>query len=737
MTGFVNDDGEYLDYSGPDVGLSKQCANFYEFKIKGDVSVTIKLDNNSQNRKALGYYGAQQEDSPAFTRIQFSMTRDGNVISRGVIVINSSDEKQIECFYLSGNSNWFQGLQFNLKEVDYDDSLTSNWDTAATKSATSGIIFPMVDWFAKGQKRGNTFVIVQNPTEEDFPLISEIHPMVYLHTIVEEMGKYSGSIIGGDLITDALFKKIVLTNDGPELYFPDRSIEISKLLVESANSVYNSASDPQKIQFNNVISGNVNLIDTATYTLKAPIKASYRIELDLRFSPASLYQVDYYLNGAGPNTILNMTLVASSAFVVVNIGLVKGDEIYFQITKTSGGGTYRLTVATQRTRVNWAIKRLIGSTQFIPIAAIVPDMKAIDLIKFFAFYFSCVITYDEYKNKIYINQLKNFRKEEAEDWSEFFVSADTDFHTGVSRKNYIQGGEGEEEQIVAFNAQSRVRYGGGTINLDAETDFEEDRVIKEERTIFEIPFAGSWDQANSSGGLRWFLPYIKFYDVQLTGDPVSYSAVTNVGGFAQFTATFQDLITQNTVFYIKSVNGLYTGFAILYTANGASSGTTNPAFFGIGFSITDTGTIFHCDVSKVTGNPRMLLCYPNKTLTDAGGPTTADIASETSTSTAALAWFDKPPVNAPIDGLKETLAVDSLNNNNSISELNYGVIKSVFNNAKIDALFRLPAAVFQSFNFGTYIYINTTQLTGYFIVQKIENYKDALTPVKVELLYAD
>lgn len=728
MTSFVNDDGEYLDYSGPQVGLSKQCANFYDFKIKGDVSVGIKLDNNSQNRKALGYYGAQQIGSPAFTRVPFSMVIDGNTVSRGAVVIRGSDDDTIDCFYVSGNSNWFQALQFNLKEVNYDDSLTVSWDTNGRKTATSGILFPVVDWFAKGQKRGDGFIQIANPTEEDFPDITEIHPVVYIYTIIDQMAKHAGFVLSGDLITDTLLKKIVLTNDGPELYFPDRYIDESKLLVESAAGVYNSASDPQKIQFNNVISGNVNLLNASTYTFSAPYTASYRVELDLRFSVASLYQVDFYKNGAGPNTVLNMTLSASSFFLVVTINLVKGDQVYFEITKTSGGGTYRLTLADQRTRINWSIKRLIGNGQYIPVASMAPDMKAIDLIKFLAFYFSCLVTFDQYANKISINQLKNFRKEDARNWSDYFISFEADYQTGVATKNYIQCVEGEEEQIVSYNAQSRVRYGGGTI----ETPFDG----QEERTLYEIPFSGSWDQANSSGGMRWFFPYIKFYDIELE-EAVAYTGVTNAGGEAQFTMTWQDTIERYKVFYIKSDNGLYTGFGVCQTVNGGTSGTTNPKFYGIDFSINDTGTIYRCSVSKVSGKPKMLLCYPGRSLTDMGGPTVADVGTDTATATAAVVWFDKPPVNAPIDGIKECLAVDSLNNNNSISELNYGVLNRVFNNPKVNAMFRLPEAEFQSFNLDKYIYVKTEKLTGYFLVQKIENYKDALTPVKVELLYAD
>ena len=124
MTSFIDDNGNILDYSGEDVGLTKEVASFPDFKIKGDVSVDFKLNNNSQNRKALGYYGAQQINSPAFSKVPFNMFIDGNKAAKGFIVIKTSDDFVIEAFFISGNANWFQSFEFNCKEIDFDDKFT-------------------------------------------------------------------------------------------------------------------------------------------------------------------------------------------------------------------------------------------------------------------------------------------------------------------------------------------------------------------------------------------------------------------------------------------------------------------------------------------------------------------------------------------------------------------------------------------------------------------------------------
>ena len=119
----------------------------------------------------------------------------------------------------------------------------------------------------------------------------------------------------------------------------------------------------------------------------------------------------------------------------------------------------------------------------------------------------------------------------------------------------------------------------------------------------------------------------------------------------------------------------------------------------------------------------------------------ANSASYASATTAALAWSDKPQIsNQVIDTIFDSLAIDPVLNrtfNNTIGERYHREIERFYSNPKIDAMMLLPSSVFSSFNFQNYIYLNTKEFKGYFWVQKIDGYKDAETPVKVELLYAD
>lgn len=742
MTQFVNDSGEYLDFIG-DVGLTKQAANFFEFKIKGDVSVSLKLPNNSVNRKALGFYGAQQISSPAFSRVPFSMVKDGNIISKGNIVIQDADD-EISCFYISGNSNWFQSFQFNLKEIQFDDKYTVlTTDLDDRKSATDGIIFPLVDWWANGKRGAERYLSVRNyPSPEAWGLM-EIHPCLYLHTIVSEMSRHAGFVISGDLMTDALYKKIIITPTGPDYYVPDTLINRNWIRIAANQGViYNFASDPQVVQLGSFIDGGdqFQYSGSPNYSFTATVTGTYKVDIEIAVLPSGAYDIFLYKNGVSFATVSTGNVDFKSLTKYVN--LRAGDFLQLYVDNAAAAN-YRMNGANgKRTTMQIKLEKKIGVTSdfnflsdsdgYVVPSGIVPDMKAVDLIKFLATFFGCVVTFDEYSRTISLNKLTNFKKEEAENWSDYFVSSREEYKTGAARLNYIQTPDAPEEQILAYNEQSNVSYGGGTI----ETDFD----AKEENTLFELPFSGSWDEQNQSqSGMFW--PYIKFYELELI-ESVAYSGVATAGGglFSQFTASFQDAVDlSSTVFFVNSASGEYTGF---YPGYAMATATTNPQLF-IHFGSTDTGTIVAYKLSKTDGPNRMLICNAGQAITAVGGVT--DIAlyrNQTlldTLTTIPVSWYDKQIIGSvPIDSDAESLAINSFRpHSHTISERYFGPIKNVFNNPKIEAQFRLPLAVFQNFDFTSYIYVKTKDLTGYFLVQKIENYKDGVTPVKVDLLYAD
>lgn len=745
MTSFVDDNGNYLDYSGNDFGITKQAASWHDFKLKGDISLDFKLPNTAPNRAALGYYGAQQINSPAFGRQPFTLIRNGNRIMRGNIVIKGSDDISIDCFFISGNANWFNALQFSLKEIDFLDTFNVLANSVNTrKTATEGIIYPLVDWWAAGQHRSTVFLETTNQTQGEGPVFSEWHPCVYAHTVLSQLCQHGGVKIAGDLINDPLFRKVIITPTGPELFWPDWAINQSRIKINhDVGIIYVQASDPQVMQWTDVKEiPELNTFTQSTYSWTAPRTAAYQIDFSLYFLPAAgaTYQIDMYIDGVYDS---NVFTGANNALVVGYRSLTKGQRIQFYISRTVGVGNYRVTSASSVTfKIVKPIGTLLRSTYFtapgnvpyVPPMAIVPDVKATDFIKFLCIYFGAVCSYDEYSKTLTINKYSRMNKEDGEDWSEYFISSKINYQTGVATHNYIQMNDGAEEQIGAYNDQSPVSYGGGDIQTEFDTVFERD--------MYRSPFSISWDQVNESNNAL-FMPYVKFYDLTFE-EETTYSAVAAYAdvlgvNLAQFTATFQQDITDTSVFFVKSNSGEYSGF---HTCRDSATATTNP-ILGTIYGANDAGTIVKYSVGKVQSNSRLLLAHPGTSLADAGGGTIYYVyadATTGNTTSHCVAWSDKPSLNQTIDINKDSLSIDPVNNrtfNITIGERYHREIENIMGNPKIEAYFLLPSAVYSGFNFQNFVYLKTKNLTGYFWVQKIENYKDAETPVKVELLYVD
>lgn len=748
MTSFVDDNGNYLDYSGQDFGVTKQAFNLFEAQMKGDFSVNFKIPNTAKNRDVLGYYGAQQIDSPAQSRIIFNLVKDGNFTSRGALVITNSDERDISVFYISGNSNWFQSLQFNIKDVEFQNKFTvllSDYD--GRKAATEGIVLPLVDYFANGAKRSTNYVrINRSLNPEEGPAFTEAHPWIYLHTMVSEMATYAGVKIEGDLMDDPLYKKMIISPDGPDYYVPDSIVERSYALLQNGPfgsagaGLYDDALDPQLVRFQTLVEGS-GVIDTSTYSWFAPYTGTYRLDVDFWFNVNDTYSVELFVNGSLFTVLFNQAVTTRNKSGTAYANLVKGDKVQFYVNN-SLAADYRLDYLTDSKYSNISIKlekyqsvtptanlgsySPVDTVPYIIPNSIIPDMQAVDVIKFLVIYFGCSVSYDEFSKTISLNLIENFDRPNAPDWSEYFVSAVTKYDTKVGRNNYIQTKEGPEEDIVGFDAQSNLKYGGGNI----ETGFDS----IEEKTLYTIPFSGSWDIRNKSYS-KVFYPFVKFYDLELV-ESVAYSGVTNAAGFSQFTSTWNDPIEDTDIFYVISTSGIYAGFSPLYTP---ATSVTNPQLL-IDYVSNDTGTIIKYRATKVQSSHRLMVCFAGGTISNLGGTNAISSVTPyvgtnagTTITTSPLCWFDKPVLSAPLDLFRDSLAIDS--DSNGISKRYYGSIKKAFNSPMIEATMVLPTDVVKEFSFSNFVYLKTKEINGYFLVQKIDNYKDSVTPVKVHLLY--
>ena len=210
MTAFIDDDGNELDYNGKDFAITKQLISFHDFKIKGNASVNIKVTNTAHNRETFGYYGERQI-SPVVKK-RFNLVQDGNKIDTGDCVISNFDKDEIEFFFISGNSNLLDLIDFKCNEIT-----TTRWDVrnmASTWSNTEGIIYPIIDWVFGGEKYGYVFysgLTVNEKAYDGLTSITEFVPCLYVHTLLKEISVHAGISIDGDLLDDGFFRTIIIS----------------------------------------------------------------------------------------------------------------------------------------------------------------------------------------------------------------------------------------------------------------------------------------------------------------------------------------------------------------------------------------------------------------------------------------------------------------------------------------------------------------------------------------------
>lgn len=248
MTSFVDDDGNYLDYAGEDFYLTKQIISIFDMDLKGDVSINFTLSGNSLNRKALGYVGIQQTSNPAFSQQAFTVIRNGNNIMKGFIVIQRDLGTELDCFFISGNANWFEVLKFSCRDIRNPD-YTVFWDSQTgtgiglLSGIRSGICFPVIDWWSGGQRFSQYFgnVLLRQAASDVNIQFLDLFPCLFVHTLLEEIAKVADIRLAGSLLTDGTFKNLIVTPGSPDITDPATGFDIVPNMagvVTSANTSY-------------------------------------------------------------------------------------------------------------------------------------------------------------------------------------------------------------------------------------------------------------------------------------------------------------------------------------------------------------------------------------------------------------------------------------------------------------------------------------------------------------------
>jgi len=232
MTYFQDDNGNQIEIDD-DLQIYKSAVNLFDFTIKGNFSTSFQIPNNSFYKNAFQYFTPLQLPSKGFQATVFNLVKNGNVIERGQLILEREDDDYLYFFFVSGNSNWISLIpDISIRDIDYEDfkltfSGTPYTDIYATRNATSGFCFPMVDWGLLGNKcKASTELISYylnnydtsksfspNDTLSNGFIFPEFYPCFFVKSALQEIFSYCQLKIGGDLLNDPVYNQMIMTPD--------------------------------------------------------------------------------------------------------------------------------------------------------------------------------------------------------------------------------------------------------------------------------------------------------------------------------------------------------------------------------------------------------------------------------------------------------------------------------------------------------------------------------------------
>jgi len=745
---FINDDGEVLDFDGS-FAITKRAVSFFRSTILGDVSINFEVDNNSVNRKVLGYDGPQMLNQVAFTRQSFTLMRNGNPFMRGSLVIQTDNGPTLSCYFVSGNANWINLVQGLITELDYTGitnatNYTTQWTEAnvdlshfRTDSDTSfGITFPLVDWAYKGNKGNNWwFMSALQDIKNDYEYVfSDFYPCFYLRPLLKEIVQQSGLKVDGNILDDPLFNRLVITPKSGELKRDTINATTARgtPFGTAAGPVqitgFTETSDPEGCFASNVYtaSRSSRVVITVTVLDASSGTPGCNGTVTIRKNGATFGAgLGFGVQSDGTGEGVHRYFKDGSNTIILTV--ISGDTIDLTLTQTGVPGTISVTCNLKiEIPTRLIVEDYITPDQFLP------NIPCLDIIKFIVSYFGCSVYFEEASKTLLINIIEKLKAETSDNWSDYVqfkngVANITSGYTITSaRNNYIRLLPSDETPLSGYNSTHFQKYGEANLNTE--------NTLKENNDLFIIPFAASGYNLGTNEFWTTNCQLINLVDQE----PILYTSVS--GG-----VTFNYPAGERFIKYLQVVRIVddLKGDMGYYVCDSSLSATSS-TYKGLTYIGTGTGKIYPQEIQYRETRPRLLVTTNQISVSNISSGTEI-VFDDTFLNTGGIgrtevqyAHFAKSVTGDGIDSVKTNAAPGnpdiSTFQDPDVKTMYFNKIGSMIGNPTFKAMMLLPESVFQSFDFQRFIYLKTPNLTGYFYVESISNYENSATEVEVTLL---
>lgn len=696
--------------------LFKRVISFLDFAIKGEFSTDFNVPNDSETRKALGFYGLNQVNVP--TQKVFSFYEKGNKIADGRVFIRSAGEI-FELFFVAGNTNWMNRITGSIKDIDFSDLDVAfnrtNVDVAA--SATEGLIFPVMDWAYNYRKLSNAFLAkpMRGVGADGF---YDFYPVVYSHTIFQRIFEEIGVKTSGDLITDPIFKTLGITQEfitsnqysSPIIVDSKESMTQADVLfpkpVISTSVLFKLTFDTGTAAFNNA---NDRIIMPADYGDSAFI---YTLNAT---ASGTLY---LYKNGAQIASVMGNSFGSSISGTFVNSGIA-GDffEVYFLLTSAARfytGGSLIINVAGFSTT---------PGTVFV--SNVLPQVDKFAFVKYIAQRFNCLIEFDEVTQTISFNKMDGIQRSNSVDYSDKISGYQVIPSSGYSERNYLRTTEAEE--LITYKSEN-LAFGDAVIESDGE----------QEQDVFKTILRPCESFQNFN--LDWLLTSVPLVRLEDADEGIAYSSTSNSGGNTLFNGTGYTFAPDEIV----RVDGTYQGFFAISSA----SATVVTPHATVSYKGASSGKIYRQKIVFPSAGAREVIILASTLVSEiqstpdiygAANVKIIDTTGITTATTIAWAYFAKPNIATDLDNNKIGLNYGPVLNvgNISFGDIYHKTLRKIVVNPRVKASFLLSQTEYYNLDMAKYLYLKTKDFAGYFLIENVEGYTSPFEPVEMDLRLID
>jgi hypothetical protein len=715
-------DNQYLDFDD-DIEIERQVKLFESVSdTSGDFSYSFTLQATKRNRAIFELYSIDQADKIIYQIIPATIDSNGTQVYFGFIRVERDRDLEIDCSFFSGNNNWFNDLNFKLRDFDFSqyDKDINFTEIIASEGATTGMLFPVIN---TGALTTRSYVNWS---------IDDMHPFIYVKSVIQTLLNRVGIKLEGDILQDWRYNHLITSNNEegtPKVEIEDRSTYVNRSTVQ----VIPGTTSPV-VTFPNTTGDYYtgDLWNTGTNAFTADNRMYVDIELTADvttdFDHASVQvkkndSVAIITLGWGNAGNSESGEKSKSAYRVL---LEDGD--YLEVIANADVENADLNSATLRitpTRVYKAFTRFI-----------LPDVLAKDFVSSVIALFNGVCDFNQATRVLTVNLFKNIIRGQELDISQYVDQTSiendyTELSDNYGLVNNFSYSDGTSEALDTYNKNNTIPFGAGQLNSGNE-------LIEPSVDIIDSEFAAVIE--DSKNPFKTFLPHLDWRTV--SNDNINFEAVpgTSSGGSLIFTPSgfiVGDLVVGDLVEISNSSLLEYEGQWIV---SAVTSTTVRVA--GLTYQGDATVDIQKLKIEVNTDSSQvLLLAVPNIAINDFTNNTLmfyADSTGVNGASTPATSYFYKPLQGLDIDEYKESLSFGA---NEIIDAHQITMLESYwrdFHNilrdpVKTKCLAHLPKSVFDQMFSGP-LRLKTKKFNSQFYCNRITGYKKSDQACELELI---